>query len=35
VAAPGKAERELGWVARQSDIDRIVETAFKWYRRQP
>jgi UDP-arabinose 4-epimerase len=34
VAAAGKAERELGWVARQSDIDRIVETAFNWYRRQ-
>jgi UDP-arabinose 4-epimerase len=35
VAAPGKAERELGWAAQQSGIDRIVETAFAWYRRQP
>jgi len=34
VAAPGKAERELGWIAHQSDISRIVETAFNWYRRQ-
>jgi UDP-arabinose 4-epimerase len=32
VAARGKAERELGWIPRQSDIDRIVETALAWYR---
>lgn len=34
VAACGKAERELGWVPRQSGIDRIVETALAWYRRR-
>ncbi|UWU23862.1 UDP-glucose 4-epimerase GalE (plasmid) [Rhizobium sp. CB3060] len=32
VAAAGKAERELGWVPRHSDIDTIIETALAWYR---
>ncbi|MEI9429874.1 UDP-glucose 4-epimerase GalE [Mesorhizobium sp. Cs1299R1N3] len=32
VAAAGKAHRELGWVPKQSGIDRIVETALAWYR---
>jgi UDP-arabinose 4-epimerase len=32
VAARGKAERELGWTPKQSDIHRIVETALAWYR---
>jgi UDP-glucose 4-epimerase len=31
-AAPGLAERDLGWVATRSDIDRIVETAARWHR---
>ena len=34
VAASAKAERELGWVPRQSGIDQIVETALSWYRRR-
>jgi UDP-arabinose 4-epimerase len=34
VAARGKAERELRWVPQQSGIDRIVETALAWHRRQ-
>ncbi|WP_349962646.1 UDP-glucose 4-epimerase GalE [Rhizobium sp. ZPR3] len=32
VAAADKAERELGWVPRNSSIDRIIETALAWYR---
>jgi UDP-glucose 4-epimerase len=32
-AAPGRAERELGWVATRSDIDSIVESAVRWHRR--
>jgi UDP-arabinose 4-epimerase len=32
VAARGKAERELGWVPKQSGIDGIVGTALAWYR---
>jgi UDP-glucose 4-epimerase len=31
-AAPGRAERDLGWVATRSDIDSIVETAARWHR---
>lgn len=31
-AAPGKAERELGWVATRSDIDTIVSSAVRWHR---
>jgi len=34
VAARAKAERELGWIPRQSGIDQIVETALSWYRRR-
>ncbi|MDL2400268.1 UDP-glucose 4-epimerase GalE [Rhizobium mayense] len=32
VAAASKAERELGWVPRHSDIDTIIDTALAWYR---
>jgi UDP-arabinose 4-epimerase len=32
VAAADKAERELGWVPMQSDIDGIIDTALAWYR---
>jgi UDP-arabinose 4-epimerase len=31
-AAPGLAERDLGWVATRSGIDHIVETAARWHR---
>ena len=31
-AAPGRAERDLGWVATRSDIDSIVESAVRWHR---
>ena len=31
-AAPGRAERDLSWVATRSDIDSIVETAARWHR---
>ncbi len=31
-AAPGLAERDLGWVATRSDIESIVESAVRWHR---
>jgi UDP-arabinose 4-epimerase len=31
-AAPGRAERDLGWVATRSDIRTIVESAARWHR---
>lgn len=31
-AEPGRAERDLGWVATRSDIDSIVESAARWHR---
>jgi UDP-arabinose 4-epimerase len=31
-AAPGRAERDLGWVATRSGIDSIVESAVRWHR---
>jgi UDP-arabinose 4-epimerase len=31
-AAPGRAERDLGWVATRSDIATIVESAARWHR---
>ena len=30
-AAPGRAERELNWIATRSDIDSIVESAARWH----
>ena len=33
-AAPGLAERDLGWIATHSDIDSIVESAARWHRSQ-
>ena len=33
VADPSLAEKTLGWKARSSDIDTIVETAWRWHRR--
>jgi UDP-arabinose 4-epimerase len=35
VASFAKAERELGWKPRQSQIDFIIETALKWRDRHP
>lgn len=32
-AAPGRAERELGWIATRSDIGSIVDSAVRWHRR--
>jgi UDP-arabinose 4-epimerase len=34
VAARAKAEQQLQWVPRHSEISRIVETAFAWHRRR-
>ena len=31
-AAPGRAERDLGWIATRSDIDSIVASAARWQR---
>ena len=33
VADPSQAEETLGWKARSSDIDTIVETAWRWHQR--
>ena len=33
VADPSLAENTIGWKARSSDIDTIVETAWRWHRR--
>jgi UDP-arabinose 4-epimerase len=30
-AAPGRAERDLGWIATRSDIDTIVSSAVRWH----
>ena len=35
VADAGRAERELGWERRLSDLRTIVETAWRWHRRHP
>ena len=35
VAAPARAERDLGWTPRYRDLDAIVETAAAWFRRHP
>jgi UDP-glucose-4-epimerase GalE len=34
-AAPEKARAELGWVPRVSDLDSIVETAWRWHKTHP
>lgn len=31
-AAPGRAQRDLGWVASRSDIGSIVQSAARWHR---
>ena len=35
VAAADKAQRELGWQARYTDLPSIVETAWNWHRKHP
>lgn len=35
VASPGLAMRDLEWSPKQSDIERIVQTAFEWHQRSP
>jgi UDP-glucose 4-epimerase len=35
VASAERAERELGWQRRWSDLDTIVETAWRWHRQHP
>lgn len=34
-ADPAKIRRELGWTARVTQIDAIVESAWKWFQRHP
>ncbi|MEO1582955.1 MAG: UDP-glucose 4-epimerase GalE [Planctomycetota bacterium] len=34
-ADPNKIRSELGWAARYTEIDRIVETAWKWFSENP
>jgi UDP-glucose 4-epimerase len=33
LASKAKAERALGWKARLSSLESIVETAWNWHRR--
>jgi len=35
VAAAGKAEQELGWKPRYTDLESIIATAWNWHRRHP
>ena len=35
VAAPAKIQRELGWKPRYTEIDAIVESAWKWRKARP
>jgi UDP-glucose 4-epimerase len=35
VAAAAKARRELGWRPRYTDIEAIIETAWRWHRNHP
>ena len=35
VAAPALAQKELGWVARYTDIDAIVGSAWNWHKTHP
>jgi UDP-glucose 4-epimerase len=35
VACADKAHRELGWKARYTDLNEIIETAWKWHRCHP
>lgn len=35
VADPGKIKRELGWSPRWTDLDRIVESAWRWHLKHP
>lgn len=35
VASPGKAERELGWKAKHTDIFDIVKSAWQWHQAHP
>ena len=34
-ADPSKIKRELGWVAKQTDIRLIIESAWRWFERHP
>jgi UDP-arabinose 4-epimerase len=34
-AEPGRARRDLGWTPQLSDVDTIVETAWRWRQRRP
>jgi UDP-glucose 4-epimerase len=35
IADPGAAVRELGWKPRNSEVDQVVETAWRWHRDHP
>ena len=34
IADPSLAEEKLEWKAKRSDIDTIVETAWRWHQRE-
>lgn len=35
VASSGKAEKELGWEQKQSNLEEIITSAWKWHRENP
>lgn len=35
VADPGRAQRELGWKTRHSDLETIIESAWRWHQVHP
>lgn len=35
IASPDKIMRDLGWNPRNSELDRIIETAWRWHQKHP
>jgi UDP-glucose 4-epimerase len=34
-ADASKIQRELGWVARRTDIREMIESAWRWFQKHP
>jgi UDP-glucose 4-epimerase len=35
IASPDKIMRDLGWNPRHSELDRIIESAWRWHQTHP
>ncbi|HMY75124.1 MAG TPA: UDP-glucose 4-epimerase GalE, partial [Blastocatellia bacterium] len=35
IASPDKIMRDLGWNPRHSELDRIIESAWRWHQSHP